>query len=692
MKKLLVVGGSGLLGSNWVCWAQDRFRVSFTYNSHFLHFTNATGLQFDLRNDDVEQLLCKVDPDVIVNAAGYTDVEGCEFDIESADRLNAGLPIELAKWCFKSDRQFIHISSDHLFGGDRRLSSEADPTVILNNYAQSKLDGESGVMKENPGSIIIRTNFFGWGPCHRTSYSDFILSRLNRGEQVHLSQDRYFSPVYVDRVFAIAERLLHAKESGVFHVEAQCISKFDFGQKLATAFGLPASLIVPTDGKTNDDSVERPRNMCLISNRNRGADAAPIPSVEDDFDILKSANDRRSQVKEASEIIPYGKHHLDESDVQQVINTLRFGNLTQGNEIEEFERAICQRVGSKYAVAVSSATNALHISYQALGLGQGDVLLTSPLTFVSTANAALFCNADVSFVDISSATLNLCPQRLSEQAEKSPNAKVIAHVLFAGAADGAAEVWAEANKHGLRVVEDASHALGGAYSCGTPIGSCKYSDCTVFSLHPVKSIAAGEGGIVTTNNEAVYASLLRLRSHGINKLADSFILPQNASEGGCASSWYYEMQELGYNYRLTDIQCSLAKSQLNKLTEFMDKRRELVARYKEILSSFDIINPAQNVAHNKSANHIFPVRVDFTKSRITRSQLFSELRSRNIIAQVHYIPVPMHPFYKKRGHKMSGLTNSMSYYNEAMSIPLYFELSRVQQDYVINTLRELLIG
>ena len=251
---------------------------------------------------------------------------------------------------------------------------------------------------------------------------------------------------------------------------------------------------------------------------------------------------------------PYGKHFIDENDINEVSKTLRSGFLTQGPKISEFEEKIAQYTGAKYAVAVSSATAGLHLSYLALGLGPAKSVLTSPITFVSTANAAYYCGGFARFADINPNTVIMSFDKAKLVLNQYEDIHIVAPVLFSGSGDGIPELAKLARSKGKFVVEDAAHGLGGTYSCGEKIGSCKYSDCTVFSLHPVKSIAAGEGGIVTTNDENIYKKLLRLRSHGVNKNDDMFELPQNAFTDGKSNIWYYEMLTLGYHYRLTDIQ------------------------------------------------------------------------------------------------------------------------------------------
>jgi UDP-4-amino-4,6-dideoxy-N-acetyl-beta-L-altrosamine transaminase len=389
-------------------------------------------------------------------------------------------------------------------------------------------------------------------------------------------------------------------------------------------------------------------------------------------------------------MIPYGRHYIDEDDIQAVVNVLRHGALTQGPTIEEFERTVATYVGVKYAVAVSSGTAALHLAALAAGLGPGKSLVTSPITFVASANAALYTGGSPLFADIDTATVNLSPDCLHDTLQRNSGVHAIVPVHFAGLPCDMTSIGKIAEDAGIIVIEDAAHALGAKYPDGRRVGCCTDSLMTVFSFHPVKAIAAGEGGMITTNDELVYRKLIRLRSHGINKLDDSFQLPNQAVENGVPSPWYYEMQELGFNYRITDIQCSLAISQLKKLDIFIKRRMELVERYDKAFSELENCRPAQIAGRELSAHHLYVLRINFNKIKLSRSQFMLELKERQIGTQVHYIPLPAHPYYRKLGFKPEDYFNAQQFYEEALSIPLYYALKNEEQEYVIDTFKELL--
>ncbi|MDB9904214.1 UDP-4-amino-4,6-dideoxy-N-acetyl-beta-L-altrosamine transaminase [Oceanospirillaceae bacterium] len=388
-------------------------------------------------------------------------------------------------------------------------------------------------------------------------------------------------------------------------------------------------------------------------------------------------------------MIPYGKHHIDEEDIQAVVDVLRSGILTQGPAVEAFENAVAAYVGAKYAVGVSSGTAALHLAALVAGIGPGTTLITSPITFVASANSGLYAGGQIAFADIDPDTVNMSPVSLKAALAEHPNTKAVIPVHFAGVPCDMKNIKILADDAGAVVIEDAAHALGATYPNGQCVGCCAHSLMTIFSFHPVKAIAAGEGGMITTNDDGVYHKLLRLRSHGINKLDDPFHLPEQALTNGVTDPWYYEMQELGYHYRMTDIQCGLGLSQFKKLDKFIARRRFLANRYDEAFGEMENCCPAQEADRDTSGHHLYVIRIDFKKLGIGRGQLMQELRSRQIGSQVHYIPVPAQPYYRNLGFKPEDYPNAEGYYSAALSIPLFYDLTDEQQELVISTLNEL---
>lgn len=389
-------------------------------------------------------------------------------------------------------------------------------------------------------------------------------------------------------------------------------------------------------------------------------------------------------------MIPYGKHHIDEDDIQAVVDVLRSGVLTQGPAVEAFEQAIAEYVGAKYALAVSSGTAALHLAALVAGVALGRSLVTSPITFVASANAAMYAGGRVVFADIDSQTINMSPDSLKIALESNPDVCAVIPVHFAGLPCDMPAIKAAADRVGAVVIEDAAHALGAQYSDGQKVGCCANSLMTTFSFHPVKAIAAGEGGMITTNDEGVYRRLLRLRSHGINKLDDPFEIPEQADTGGVRNPWYYEMKELGFHYRITDMQCALGLSQFKKLDRFINRRRELVARYDEAFVGLANCRPAQALGRDQSGHHLYVIRIDFDAIDMTRGQFMLALKEKGVGSQVHYIPVPAQPYYRKLGHRPDDYPAAQQYYQEALSLPLFYDLVPDEQERVISSVKALL--
>ena len=399
-------------------------------------------------------------------------------------------------------------------------------------------------------------------------------------------------------------------------------------------------------------------------------------------------------------MIPYGKHFLDQEDIDSVIDVLQNGALTQGPKINEFEKVITQYTGAKYAVAVSSGTAALHLACLVSNLGENDEVFTTTNTFVASSNCILYVGATPKFVDINPQTLNIDTELLDQACSDSPNPRAIIPVHFAGLPCDMPQIQTLAKKYGTVVIEDASHALGAIYQDGGKVGNCKYSDMTVFSFHPVKGITSGEGGMITTNDPVVYKKLLQLRSHGICKGNFEFpgishfendLLNQDAiTDDGELKMWYYEMQDLGYNYRITDIQSVLAINQMKKIDLFLQRRKQLVLNYDLAFEGDEQIMPTQKTGRKVSSHHIYVVQIDFHKAGITRHRYLKELLKSGIGTQVHYIPVVMHPYYQDMGNSLKDFPITEHYYETALSIPLYYELSDEEQQEVIGKLKYFL--
>jgi len=382
--------------------------------------------------------------------------------------------------------------------------------------------------------------------------------------------------------------------------------------------------------------------------------------------------------------IPYGRQSISEKDIEAVVQVLRSDWLTQGPMVGEFERAVAERCGARYAVAVNSGTSALHIACAALGLGPDDVLWTSPITFVASANCALYCGARVDFVDIEPDTANIDVNCLEDKLRKAARTgslpKVVVAVDFAGQPCDLAEIRALADRYGFFVIEDACHSLGATYR-GEPVGNGRYADITVTSFHPVKLITTGEGGMALTNDPDLATRMRRLRSHGITRDPDEM-------EGAPHGPWYYEQIQLGWNYRMTDIQAALGLSQVRRLEEFVARRRALAARYEDLLAGLPV-TPVTQLPDRKSAWHLYVVRLDLAAiAPKARRDVFEALRASGIGVQVHYIPVHLQPWYRNMGFREGMFPGAERYYHGAISLPIYPDLSYEDQEKGVTALRE----
>ncbi|MFC1646534.1 UDP-4-amino-4,6-dideoxy-N-acetyl-beta-L-altrosamine transaminase [Candidatus Omnitrophota bacterium] len=370
--------------------------------------------------------------------------------------------------------------------------------------------------------------------------------------------------------------------------------------------------------------------------------------------------------------IPYSHQHITKKDIRAMVKVLTSDWLTQGPKVREFESALCKYTGAKHAIVVSSGTAALHLATLAAGIRQKDEAITSPITFVASANCILYCGGIPVFVDIQNDTINIDPKEIRKKITRKT--KVIIPVHFAGHPCDLDEIRHIAKKHNLLVIEDAAHALGAEYK-GSKIGSCKYSDMTVFSFHPVKSITTGEGGAILTNSKSIYEKILLFRNHGITK--DRTKMKQ------CEGPWYYEMHELGFNYRLTDMQCALGISQLKKLNGFIKRRRSIADFYNNKFKNNPYFDIPTEKEYARSSYHLYPIKIkEDHKGR--KRQAFESMRKMRINVQLHYIPVYLQPYYRKLGFKKGICQNAESFYQGDINIPIFPSLKLSQAKYVAN--------
>jgi UDP-4-amino-4,6-dideoxy-N-acetyl-beta-L-altrosamine transaminase len=379
--------------------------------------------------------------------------------------------------------------------------------------------------------------------------------------------------------------------------------------------------------------------------------------------------------------IPYGRQDITQADIDAVVAVLQSDFLTQGPAVPQFEQAVADHCEASHALAVNSATSALHLACLALGLGPGDWLWTSPITFVASANCGLYCGAQIDFVDIDARTYNICPQALERKliiAEREGRLpKVVVPVHLCGQPCDMQAIHALAQRYGFKIIEDASHAIGGKYK-GEPIGNCRYSDITVFSFHPVKIITTAEGGMALTNSAALANKMALLRSHGITRDPAQMT---HAADG----PWYYQQIDLGFNYRMTELQAALGVTQMARLETYVARRHELANRYDELLASLPVTTPWQH-PDGHSGLHLYVIRLQLDKISRSHLQVFDALRDLGIGVNLHYIPVHTQPYYQHMGFQPGDFPQAQDYYREAISLPMFQTLTDAQQDKVLTAL------
>ena len=702
--RLLITGASGLLGNNLAYYFKDKYEILGLYNSHPVIINGICTEECDISHkDSIRKIIHEFKPSIIFHCASLTNIDQCEIDKDITKKINVLSTRYLVECITDKDVKLIYISTDAVYDGVRGNFSEDNNVNPLNYYGISKLEGELEILKKE-NSLVFRTNIFGWNIQDKESLGEWILDELKANRNINGFEDAYFSSIYTLEFARVIDITIRKDLKGVYNCgSVDTCSKYEFAQKIAEFFGLDEKLITPILINDFNFKAKRGKKLTLNVRKLQNKLDYKLPTIGQSIETFykdykcglpDEIKRNISRSHEQSSIIPYGRQWIDENDIQSVVNLMSSERITQGPKVEEFEKALSEYCGAKYAVAVNSGTSALHIACLAAGVKEGDEVVTSPNTFVASANCAVYCAAKPVFADIDPKTYNVATEEIKEKITTRTSAVIPVH--FAGQSCDMETIYTivknkeEEFSNKIFIIEDASHALGSFYK-GNHVGSCAFSDMTVMSFHPVKHITTGEGGVVLTNDEMLYRKLRKLRSHGITNNPKEFIYKDQAFQDSLLNSqpllnpWYYEQVDLGYNYRITDIQCALGLSQFRKLHNFCKRRREIVNMYNEV---FDGIESIQIPFESKDCNsnfHLYVLLFNFNQIGIERTQFMIKLKQRGIQTQVHYIPVHTQPFYQENiGTNWGDCPNAEKYYQKCLSIPLYPTMNDSDVERVID--------
>ncbi len=686
--RMLITGVSGLLGNNLAHYFKSKYEILGLYWTHPVSITGIQTTRCDLALKDLSKTIIEAfDPAVIVHCASLTNVDQCESNPDITRKINVISTKNIIDIIHEKRTQFVYISTDSVYDGIGGNFSENDSVNPLNSYGRSKYEGELEALRKEE-SVILRTNLFGWNIQEKNSLGEWLLSELKSGGKIQGFKDAFFSTIYTFELARVIDMVINRQLRGIFNCGGtDSCSKYDFAMKIAHCFGFDHQRIMSISIDDFQFKAKRGKDLSLNVEKLEKALNYKLPTIDlsidcfyRDYKCALPADIKHQQIKnqKVSRSLSYGRQWIDEDDIQAVAGVLRKDWITQGPKVAAFENALSGYCDAGYAVAVNSGTAALHIACLAAGIGSGDEVITSPNTFVASANCAVYCGATPVFADIDPNTYNLTPETI--KGKITENTKAVIAVHFAGQScemEAIRQMIHNAEKkygHKIVIIEDACHALGSFYK-EKKVGACAFSDMTVMSFHPVKHITTGEGGVVLSNDENLHNSLCRFRSHGITSDSNDFVYPHSAFSEQIPTvknPWYYEQQTLGFNYRITDMQCALGLAQLKKLGIFRNRRREIVDIYNRAFGRNDKIQIPFEAVECDSNFHLYVLRIDFDKIGLDRAHLMLELKKRGIQTQVHYIPVHLQPFFQNRfGTGKGDCPNAEAYYRQCLSIPLY---------------------
>ena len=708
----MITGVSGLLGNNLAYYFRKKYDLLGLYLSHPFTIEGIQTQKVDILSEDsLKKIVQDFCPDIVIHCASLTNIDFCERNQDLTERVNV-IGTKIVVQSIKNyNTKLIYISSDSVYDGCKGNFIETDPVKPKNYYGLSKYKGELEVLGRD-NSLILRTNIFGWNIQEKYNLAEWILDELEKKRQIEGFKDVYFSSIYTFTLAEILDRAIDMNLTGLYNCGSSTpLSKYEFAVQLAHYFNLDKNLIKPISIDHYNFKAKRGKNLTLNVDKLKNALNNELPSFNDSIEAFFSDFKNGLPQKIRKEVLSnkikspflfYGKQSIGTDDIQSVIEVLKSSNLTQGPKIPEFESALCSKVDAQFAIAFNSGTSALHSTCLAASISPGDEVITSPNTFVASANCIVYCGARPIFADINPDTYNISPKEIEKKINR--RTKAIIPIHFAGQScdmESIQQIKKDAEKeygHKIYIIEDACHALGSFYK-DNKVGSCVFSDMTVMSFHPVKHITTGEGGVVFTNDENLYRKLRLIRSHGITGDPDEFLNDDLAFQSfpydtkPLANPWYYEQIVLGYNYRITDIQCALGLSQLKKLDAFRKRRREIVDQYNVAFKDSEFVQIPFENKDCDSNFHLYVLLFDFEKIGIDRARFMLELRARGIQTQVHYIPVHLQSFYRKRfGTNWGDCPHTEKYYSKCLSIPLYPDMTNQDVERVIAEVKSILRG
>lgn len=701
--RLLITGVSGLLGSNLAYYFKDKYEVLGLYSSHPVTIKGIATEKCDLSLcNSISTIIHDFNPSVVIHCASLTNIDQCENDRETTRKINVLATRDIGENIIGRNIKLIYISTDAVYDGIKGNFSEMDRVNPLNYYGLTKYEGELEVLRKEH-SLILRTNIFGWNIQNKKSLGEWILEELKAGRKIHCFKDAYFSTIYTLELARVIDIAIQNNLSGIYNCGGtDSCSKYEFALKIADCFGFDKTLITPISIDDFGFKAKRGKKLTLNVNKLQKELDYKLPTIDQSIDAfykdykcnLPEMIKRQDSFNQKKiRLLPYGRQWVDENDIASVMNVLRSDRITQGPRVDEFEWALTEYTGAKYAVAVNSGTAALHIACLAAEAGSGEEVITSPITFTASANCAVYCGSKPVFADIDFKTYNIDPKEINKKINRQT--KVVIPVHFAGQSCDMESiskiVKGKESKLGKKIyiIEDACHALGSLYK-NRKVGSCDFSDMVVMSFHPVKNITTGEGGIVLTNNEELYKRLKRFRNHGITNDSKEFMNFELAFQDSMINPWYYEQIDLGFNYRITDIHCALGISQLKRIEYFIKRRREIVESYNKVLKNLDNLHLPFESHDSVSAFHLYVLLFDFDKIGKSRAEIMEELKKNGVGTQVHYIPVYKHPYYQRLGYHGNDCPNAETYYKKALSIPLFPMMDDKQVLFVIDAIKKVL--